>query len=123
MRKSILLVDDNAKIRELLSQFIDSEPGLRVCGQAIDGRDAIEKAQRLKPDLIILDQAMPVMTGVESARVLSKIMPHVPLLLFTLHSEEVAEHAARAAGIHAVVTKTEGLQRLIRHAQTLLGNV
>src|SRR5947207_9451401 len=88
MRKSILLVDDNAKIRELVRQFLEAEPGFRVCGQAIDGRDAIEKAQRLKPDLIILDQAMPVMTGVESARVLSKIMPHVPLLLFTLHSEE-----------------------------------
>ena len=87
----------------------------------VDGRDAIEKARELKPDLIVLDFSMPGMNGLESARILSNMKPSAMILLFTMHRSAVADRDARAAGINAVVSKSEGAGILISQAQTLLG--
>ena len=114
MPKSILLVDDNATVRRLICRCLESESHLKVCGQAVDGHDAIEKAQRLKPDLIILDLSMPVMNGLEAAKILSKLMPHVPLVLLTAHDRELTEPHARAAGIATVISKLDGVAKLMR---------
>ena len=112
MPKSILLVDDNATVRRLICRCLESESHLKVCGQAVDGHDAIEKAQRLKPDLIILDLSMPVMNGLEAAKILSKLMPHVPLALLTADDRELTQPHARAAGIATVISKLDGVAKL-----------
>jgi two-component system chemotaxis response regulator CheY len=68
--KRILIVDDNAAIRTV-SRFLFDVPGFEVCGEAVDGADAIKKAQDLCPDLIVLDLSMPEMNGRETARELT----------------------------------------------------
>lgn len=117
----VLIVDDNEMVRRGLRCLFESEPAFKVCGEAVDGRDAIEKARQLKPDLIVLDFSMPGMNGLESARILSNMKPSAMILLFTMHRSAVADGDARAAGINAVVSKSEGAGTLISQAQILLG--
>jgi len=117
----VLIVDDNEMVRRGLRCLFESEPAFEVCGEAVDGRDAIEKARQLKPDLIVLDFSMPGMNGLESARILSNMKPSAMILLFTMHRSAVADRDARAAGINAVVSKSEGAGTLISQAQILLG--
>jgi two-component system nitrate/nitrite response regulator NarL len=78
----VLLVDDNATIREAVRPLFDSHPYFVVCGEAEHGRDALEKAPTLRPDLIVIDLSMPVMNGLEAAPLLIKILPNVWIILF-----------------------------------------
>lgn len=119
--KSILIVDDNAGIRKAVRLGFEKQSGFQICGEAIDGRDAIERAKKLKPDLIVLDFSMPLMNGIQAASVLSRLMPSVPLILFTMHAGAVLESDARSAGITIIVSKNQGPEVLVSHAQTLLG--
>jgi DNA-binding NarL/FixJ family response regulator len=82
--------------------------------------DAIDKAERLKPDLIILDLAMPIMNGLEAAPELRKMLPDARLILFTVHYGPQVQHLAQAAGIHTVVSKSQAASTLIEQAQALL---
>ena len=81
--------------------------------------DAIEKAKELKPDLIVLDLAMPEMNGIEAASVIKGMMPRVPIVLFTVYTEAVG-NAVSAAGIDAVLSKPEGGWKLLECVRTLL---
>ena len=67
-KKKVLLVDDSATVREAVRPLFDFHPDFEVCGEAEHGREAVEKAPSLRPDLIILDLSMPVMNGLEAAR-------------------------------------------------------
>ena len=120
MQSSILIVDDNPTIRNAVRRGFEGRNGFEVCGEAVDGLDAIEKARQLKPDLIILDFSTPVMNGLEAAAVLSRESPAVPLILFTMHAD-VAASEARLAGISAVVSKDQGSEGLVSWALSLLG--
>jgi DNA-binding NarL/FixJ family response regulator len=83
MLKRILIVDDHAGVRLALTRVIESVDDFEVCGKAENGRVGVERALRLKPDLIILDLSMPVMDGLEAARELNELMPAVPILMYT----------------------------------------
>ena len=76
MPKSVLVVDDNAFIRQVLCRVLALEAGFDVCGEAENGQDAIEKAQALHPDLIVMDLSMPVMNGIDAARALKDVDAH-----------------------------------------------
>jgi DNA-binding NarL/FixJ family response regulator len=121
VHNSILIVDDNALMRKAVRLGFEGRSGFQICGEAVDGLDAIEKARQLKPDLIILDFSMPVMNGLETAAVLSREMPLVPLILFTMHIGAVMASDARSAGVSAVVSKDLGSEGLVSRALTLLG--
>ena len=118
---SILIVDDNALIRRAVRLGFEGRNGFLICGEAVNGSDAIEKARQLKPNLIILDFSMPVMNGLEAAAVLSREMPDVPLILFMMHAGAVVASEARSAGISAIVPKDQGSEGLVSQALTLLG--
>src|SRR5689334_18238037 len=75
MVKAVLIVDDSSYVRQALCEFFRCEGDFEVCGEAENGREAIEKAQHLHPDLIVLDLSMPVMDGLNAARVLKALMP------------------------------------------------
>ena len=83
MAKTVLIVDDNAFVRHAVCELFKREPDFEVCGEAENGKEAIEKAWELHPDLIVLDLAMPVMNGLEAARVLRCLMPTVTLIMYS----------------------------------------
>jgi DNA-binding NarL/FixJ family response regulator len=115
-----MVVDDNPAIRRALKNILEFNNGWEVCGEAVDGRDGIEKAKQLIPDLIVLDLSMPIMNGLEAARVLHQIMPQVPLILCSLHTDQVLQKEASAAGVASVFSKAENMHTLISKARELL---
>jgi len=94
--------------------------GYVICGEAENGEKAIEKAEELHPDLIVLDLSMPVMNGLEAARVLSRRMPGVPLILFSNYADILNEEQASSAGISALVSKDRDVSTLVSTAHSLL---
>jgi CheY-like chemotaxis protein len=116
--KSILIVDDSLAVRTVTRLFLESQPGFEVCGEAVDGLDALEKARDLSPDLIILDLEMPRMNGLQAARELRTRMVRTPIILFTIYADEVRPQEALAAGVSAVVSKTD-LPVLQQHIESL----
>jgi DNA-binding NarL/FixJ family response regulator len=100
--------------------WFTSEADFDVCGEAENGQDAIEKAQVLHPDLIVMDLSMPVMNGIDAARTLKTLMPTVPVIIFSDYSNVFSEKEARSAGISALVSKSQQVSVLIDRARTLL---
>ena len=119
MNKIILVADDNPVMRDALCELFEFEDGLELCEHAVNGQDAIEKARKFRPDLIILDLSMPVMNGLDAARILRTIMPAVPIILFTIHSKEMVSKEVQETRIDAIVSKAE-MVHLVRHTRTLL---
>jgi DNA-binding NarL/FixJ family response regulator len=115
-----LIVDDLPQMRKLIRTYIEAETDFCVCGEAIDGLDAIDKAQNLKPDLIILDAAMPRMNGIEAAPKLKKLLPETPIILFTFHEGMMRGFDALEVGVDAVVTKANGMFPLKENVKALL---
>ena len=121
--RRVLLVDDNAVVRSFVRQLFEFQPDFEISGEAENGRDAVEKAENLKPDLIILDLIMPVMTGLDAAPLLKQLLPDTLIILFTQQEGSEVERLARAAGIDAVVSKSQAASELVLKAQTLLASI
>jgi DNA-binding NarL/FixJ family response regulator len=117
---SVLIVDDHPAIRRALRLAFEGQSGFTVCGEAEDGVDALGKAQKLTPDLIVLDLRMPVMDGLETAKALKKLLPKVPLMMLTCYHSSAAESAALSNGVAAVFSKPDGMQNLIWRARAIL---
>jgi CheY-like chemotaxis protein len=111
MSKSILIADDHETTRSLIRSFLESKEGFEVCGEAVDGVDVIEKAKDLKPDLIILDLAMPRMNGAAAASVLKRTMPNVPIILFTMYDEVMGKALAAGGACGPSARQTKWLAR------------
>jgi CheY-like chemotaxis protein len=110
----ILIVDDSETMRRVVRTILRSRHWT-ICGEAEDGRTGVEKFQKLKPNVVVLDLSMPDMTGMEAAQQMSAADPSVPLILFTILEIEGIRPAAQEAGIHAIVSKGE--------AWNLVGNI
>jgi DNA-binding NarL/FixJ family response regulator len=117
--KCILLVDDSAIVRHGVRQVFEAH-GYLICGEAENGQEAIEQAEKLRPDLVVLDLSMPVLNGLEAARILSQTMPRVSLILFSNYADMFREEDARSAGISAVVSKDKAPSILVSTAHSLL---
>ena len=102
----ILIVDDSKMTRRIVSGLVASR--WTVCGEAKDGRSGVSEFRRLKPDMVLLDLAMPDIDGIEAGRQMHAIDPTVPLILFTLMDPWGLQSAAHKAGISRVVSKSEG---------------
>src|SRR6202011_4712294 len=111
-RRRILVIDDGDSVRNIIRIFLE-HAGFEVCGEAADGVQAIEQAKKLKPDLIVLDLAMPRMNGAEAASVLSATMPKVPIVLLTLYKNVLGTVLASAVGVKAIIDKTDGMDKLV----------
>jgi DNA-binding NarL/FixJ family response regulator len=109
----VFIVDDSSLIRDLLRRCLEAEPGWKVCGEAVNGKDAVENAQKVQPNFIVLDLSMPVMNGLEAARILHKLMPAVPMIMFTSFITTRLRQEALDAGIRAVIAKDEPLSSLV----------
>jgi DNA-binding NarL/FixJ family response regulator len=101
----ILVADGSEVVRKLLKLLIESRQGWQVCGEALDGEEALRKAAELKPDAVILDLAMAGLNGLFAAREISKILPTTPILLHTVNNIPAVVAEARKFGIRRVIGK------------------
>ena len=120
---SVLIVDDYPAVRSAIRAGLERYPGFFVCGEAVDGADAIEKATKLKPDFILLDLSMPRMNGMEAASILKRLMPQVPIVAFSMYAELLGESPPPTVGIDAVIDKLAGIRKVVECARNLLGVV
>ncbi len=112
MSNGILIADDSATARKVIRAYLNQR-NFEVCGEAIDGVDALEKATELEPALILLDLRMPRMNGMEAAVVLKGRMPNVRLVLLTLYDEVLScKSIMSAIGIDAIISKPDGFGTL-----------
>ena len=107
MEKHILIGDDSSLIRETLRRFLEKEDNWIVVGEAANGKETVEKAQKLKPDLVILHLSMPVMNGIQAARELKRLLPALPTVMFTNVATTHLSEMALSAGVSAVVPKSQ----------------
>jgi DNA-binding NarL/FixJ family response regulator len=116
MPKSILIVDDHDAVRSAIRSLIAKEEDLRVCGEAVDGLEAIKKSKEFKPDLILLDLAMPKLNGIKAASVIKTEVPTARIVLFTLYELPV-KMLGPIAGIDLVLSKRDGVKNLIKRVR------
>ncbi len=102
----ILVVDDNPSVRRSLRGILEQHDNWRVCDEARDGRDAVDRFGRIHPDLIVLDFQMPEMNGLDAARIISERSPEIPILIVTLYLSKQLADEARKVGARGAVTKT-----------------
>ena len=105
---NILIADDNPQLRRVLRAVIQTHAGWTVCAEAEDGVQAVTKAKELKPDLILLDLAMPRMNGLNAARQISEQLPGVPIVIHTLYASPIVELEAKKCGVKNVISKSSG---------------
>ena len=116
----VLIVDDSPAVRRIVRVLFEDDTTFEVCGEAENGREGLEKAEELRPDLVVMDLIMPVMNGLDAARAIRRIMPSVPIVLLTGNSDLLTLAEARSVGISVVVSKTE-MAILVEAARELQG--
>jgi DNA-binding NarL/FixJ family response regulator len=109
----ILLADDHEIVRRGIRPLIESEWGWEICGEAVEGRQAVTMALELKPDIIIVDVSMPELGGVEVTRQIKRDLPETEVLVFTGQDSEALVHQLFAAGARGFVLKSESATNLI----------
>ena len=121
MSAQILIVDDSPFLRRSIRWSIEQNTDWQVCGEAENGQVAIEKTKELRPDLIILDLAMPVMNGLDAARHIAGIAPGVAIVLFTMHGSTELSRYAELIGIKQVLSKSNGgIEQLLSTVKVIL---
>jgi two-component system, chemotaxis family, chemotaxis protein CheY len=118
--KTVLVVDDNAAVRKMIAGAFLSD-GFKTCGEAENGKEGLDLAKELHPDLVTLDLSMPVMNGLETATELRKLYPKTPIILFTLFGDGQLEAEATKIGVNLVLSKTTPLRHVVVLAHRLLG--
>ena len=107
-RATILIVDDSSVLRHSIRSCIEKNSPWQVCGEAENGKIAVEKVMELHPDLVLLDLSMPVMNGLDAARRIASVSPRTVMVMFTMHKSSQLMKSANSAGIKAVLCKSDG---------------
>ncbi len=115
----IIIADGHPSVRRALRNLFDAN-GFEVCGEAVNGREAVEKAQELRPDLVLLDYCMPVMDGLQAARVLTTLMPDMPVVMLTGYMGKFMEEEARDAGIRRLISKEKAHDTVVPSVREVL---
>ncbi len=122
MPTRILIADDHEVMRQGLRVLLKGRPGWEVCGEAVDGRDAVEKTKQLNPDITILDLTMPIMNGLDAARQILKNNSNVKILIFTMHESEELVRDVLKSGARGYVLKTDAARDLVEAVAALVRN-
>ena len=102
----ILVADDNEVVRHGLKQLLSQHAGWEICGEAVDGQEAVEKARRLSPDIVVLDFAMPVLNGIEAARQIRQSQPNTRFVLCSMYMDSQLASLAQKVGITSLLFKS-----------------
>ena len=113
MLKRVLIADDNLYVRYVIRTFLHDQAEIEICGEAVDGVDAVEKTRQLKPDLVLLDLSMPSLNGAEVALILKNSKPDVRIIMFTMYSSKISPSLTSALGVDAVLSKPDGMGHLL----------
>jgi DNA-binding NarL/FixJ family response regulator len=120
MGSKILIVDDHEVVRQGIRTILRSRPQWEVTGEAVNGKDAIEKAKALDPDVIIMDITMPEMSGIEATREISKMKLRAAVLVFTMHESKNLAATVQEAGARGFVLKSHAARDLLDALEALL---
>jgi DNA-binding NarL/FixJ family response regulator len=113
------VADDHALMRRGIKTLLESHTGWEICGEARTGRDAVAKAETLKPDIVILDISMPDLNGVDAARRIRKISPDTELLILSIHYSDQLIREILKAGVRAYIVKSDSDRDLVIAVETL----
>ena len=120
LRKKILIADDHEMLRRGLRNTLQRERDLEICGEAVDGEEAVEKTKTLQPDLVILDINMPGLNGLAALRQILRHRPKTKVLVFSVHDSDQTIQEANAAGAHGFLSKGKDAQDLLRVIREIL---
>jgi DNA-binding NarL/FixJ family response regulator len=101
----VLLVDDHALVRRGFRRMLEDESSFQIVGEACDGQEAIERAEELRPDVIVMDCALPQVNGIEASRRILRKQPHIGILMLSMHSENTLVRQALDAGAKGYILK------------------
>ena len=118
----IMLADDHTIVRQGLARLLEDHQGLKVVGEAINGQIAVEKAEKLKPDIIIMDIAMPRMNGIEAAKRIRKLVPETKIVILSMYSHEHYIHELLECGVSGYLLKDSSGQDIIKAIRAALKN-
>ena len=116
----ILIADDSDISRASVRTILSKQIGWTICGEAVNGRNAVLMAHDLKPDLIIMDFSMPMLDGLQASKEILRAMPEVPIIVFTFHMTPQLNLEASRIGIRKVVSKSDGANALRSAVEALL---
>jgi len=120
MPAKILVADDHEVVRQGIRMILEARPDWEICGEAENGQEAIRLASELRPDVIIMDITMPVMSGLDAARELSKLQLPSRVLIFTMHESKSLDSSVRKVGADGYVVKSRASRDLIEALERLL---
>src|SRR5580693_5794438 len=118
----LLIVDDHEIFRRGLRALLEPSSEWQICGEAVDGWDAVEQCKSLKPDIVVLDVSMPRLNGLEAARLIKKEDPEPKIVIITQHDSPQIRSAALEAGARAFVTKSAVGNELVTALRSLIKN-
>ena len=118
----VLIAEDHTIVRQGLARLLSDQPGLEVVGQAVNGRDAVEMAEKLNPDIIIMDIAMPKMNGIEASKKIRKLLPGTKILILSMYSHEHYVHELLEVGVSGYLLKDSSGRDIIKAIDDALKN-
>jgi DNA-binding NarL/FixJ family response regulator len=118
----VMIAEDHTIVRQGLARLLSDQPGLEVVGQAVNGRDAVEMAEKLNPDIIIMDIAMPKMNGIEASKKIRKLLPRTKILILSMYSHEHYIHELLEVGVSGYLLKDSSGHDIIKAIDDAMKN-
>src|SRR5262245_48422119 len=115
----ILLADDHDVMRRGLKELLETQNGWKVTGEASTGREAVDVAGKIKPDVAILDLTMPELNGLEATRQIKRVLPKTEVLIFTMHDNEKLIRDVLSAGALGYVLKSDAARHLVNAVEAV----